>query len=463
MSRSVEHAKIETPTSRAKLKRGKRHYQLILTGKAHLGYRREEGAPHGRWFLRRNLGDEKYQYLRLLGVADDQKGIKADGVMVLDFEQAKATAIKTLEDKRATKRPKGSHTVQNALEKYIKHLENEGKRFKEVRQRAEALIYPDLGKIKLVDLTSDHIEDWKAGLVTKPARLRTKKGAKEHNTKPDPIEGEAERKRKNSANRVLGMLRAALNYIYREYQRKAKEQWADTDDAWAFVKRYKKADAARPGYLQIDEAKRLINACDPEFRLLVQAALQTGCRYGELCRLRVRDFKRDIGKVEIRISKSGHPRHVILTAEGVAFFTQITAGRPPKEIMLRHNQGRAERVLERHRHRLEREGKAAGQARVDEGEWRQAEQTVPMREACQRAGIDPPINFHALRHSWASLSLMGGTPMMVVAENLGHKDTQMVQKHYGHLSDGYKEKAIRDGAPKFGFVADTNVAMLKAS
>jgi hypothetical protein len=29
------------------------------------------------------------------------------------------------------------------------------------------------------------------------------------------------------------------------------------------------------------EAKRLINAAEPDFRLLVQAALQTGARYGE--------------------------------------------------------------------------------------------------------------------------------------------------------------------------------------
>jgi hypothetical protein len=40
MSRSVEHAKIETPTSRAKLKRGKRHYQLKhhIFGRGDLGF-----------------------------------------------------------------------------------------------------------------------------------------------------------------------------------------------------------------------------------------------------------------------------------------------------------------------------------------------------------------------------------------------------------------------------------------
>jgi hypothetical protein len=43
-------------------------------------------------------------------------------------------------------------------------------------------------------------------------------------------------------------------------------------------------------------------------------------------------------------------------------------------------------------------------------------------------------SFHALRHTWASLAVMGGVPLLVVAKNLGHVDTRMVEKHYGHLA-----------------------------
>jgi hypothetical protein len=45
---------------------------------------------------------------------------------------------------------------------------------------------------------------------------------------------------------------------------------------------------------------------------------------------------------------------------------------------------------------------------------------------------------------------MNGVPLMIVAENLGHADTRMVEKHYGHLAPGYVADAIRAGAPKFG-------------
>ena len=73
-----------------------------------------------------------------------------------------------------------------------------------------------------------------------------------------------------------------------------------------------------------------------------------------------------------------------------------------------------------------------------------------MHEACKQATIDPPLNFHALRHTWASLSVMGGMPLMVVAKIFGHADTRMVERHYGHLAPSYVADAVRKHAPRFG-------------
>ena len=69
---------------------------------------------------------------------------------------------------------------------------------------------------------------------------------------------------------------------------------AASDLAWGKVKPFKNVDAARLRYLTIAEAKRLINASEPDFRLLVQAALQTEVRYSELARLTVSDFNPDV-------------------------------------------------------------------------------------------------------------------------------------------------------------------------
>jgi hypothetical protein len=48
---------------------------------------------------------------------------------------------------------------------------------------------------------------------------------------------------------------------------------------------------------------------------------------------------------------------------------------------------------------------------------------------------------------------MNGVPLMIVAKNLGHSDSRMVEKHYGHLAPSYIADAIRAGAPRFGTVA----------
>ena len=75
-----------------------------------------------------------------------------------------------------------------------------------------------------------------------------------------------------------------------------------------------------------------------------------------------------------------------------------------------------------------------------------------MRAACAHARIKPAVGFHTLRHTWASLTTMAGVPLLVVAKNLGHTDTRMVEKHYGHMAPSFIAKAIRRGAPRFGKV-----------
>ena len=184
----------------------------------------------------------------------------------------------------------------------------------------------------------------------------------------------------------------------------------------------------------------MINATQDEFRDLVRAALLTGCRFGELATLQIRDFNSDVGTLHIRASKSSKDRHVWLTDEGVALFGRLSAGRPGVELMLR---------------------------KADGDRWGKSNQARPMAEACAVANIEPPVSFHTLRHTYASHAIMGrkvkkedgseevvAAPLMVVAQNLGHADTRMVEKHYGHLSKSYVANAIRTAAPRFGIVPE---------
>jgi integrase len=165
----------------------------------------------------------------------------------------------------------------------------------------------------------------------------------------------------------------------------------------------------------------------------VQAALQTGARYGELIRLQVHDFNPDSGTLAIRQSKSGKARHVVLTEEGVSLFQQLSVARNSSELLLRRENGEP---------------------------WKSSHQGRPMREACNVAKITPSISFHGLRHTWASLAVMARMPLIVVARNLGHADTRMVEKHYGHLAPSYVTDAIREHAPRFG-IESSNVTPLR--
>jgi integrase len=102
-------------------------------------------------------------------------------------------------------------------------------------------------------------------------------------------------------------------------------------------------------------------------------------------------------------------------------------------------------------------GKADGPRRRG---WGDGHQQDPMERACECAGI-PHLGFHQLRHTYASLPLMSGMPMMVLARNLGHRDTRMVEHQCGHLLRSYEDEMIEAHAPKFGIETDTKLAAIR--
>jgi integrase len=290
--------------------------------------------------------------------------------------------------------------------------------------RAEAFILPQLGDVKVADLSAAQIRAWHAALAKSPPRVRTGKGERQRHGELES--DEAKRRRKSSANRVLTVLKGALNHAFREGE-------LETDIEWRRVRPFKGVEAARLRYLTVAESKRLINACQGAFRRLASAALASGMRYGELARLTVKDFNPEAGSLLVYRSKSGKPRHVLLTDEATALFAFWCAGRASSDLIFRTDRG---------------------------APWSTSMQCRPMREACQRAGI-ADANFHSLRHTWASLAVMQGTPLMVVARNLGHSTTKMVEAHYAHLSPGHMRDAINAGAPRFGLKADSTVTPLR--
>jgi integrase len=392
----------------------------LIRGRAHLGWQRWPEDPAGRWVLRRFLARNKYRVVEL-GTADD--AAEADGVRVFNFAQAEAMAREMLDVAPAVVH---RLTVQQAMTRYIDYKRGLGQPVTDVVSRSTVHILPALGDCVVAELTAERLRKWLAVMAAQPAQSRPKGNKPQY--QPAPANDDAVRARRASANRVLTMLKAALNHAFDEGHVSNRDAWGRK------LKPFRDVEVARVHYLDVAQARRLVNAADADFRPLVRAALETGCRYSELTRLEVADFNQDAGTLAIRKSKSGKPRHVVLTPEGADFFRQHCAGQGRGTLMFRRGDG---------------------------APWRKSEQARPMRAACERARIVPAVGFHALRHSWASLAVMAGVPLLVVARNMGHADTRMVEKHYGHLAPSFITEAIHAGAPRYGIKTSKRVVPFK--
>ena len=425
MARTVRDAKLDSRAARLRLGiRSEPYWRTLEKGFA-LGYRRR--ANGGTWLARRWSATGTYLEHKLATTDDLQD---ADGVSVLDFSQAQQLAREwwRLEQRREEGHDARTDpfTVTDAVADYLKVLQRRGgKSVYHARRVAETHIVPALGPLQAAKLTAKRIENWHHDLAEKPALARSKPGKKPNFRKVDnSVDGV--RKRRATANRILTVLKASLNHAW-------KSGHVPIDDAWRRVRPFRAVDTARIRYLKEDECVRIVNACEPAFRNLVHGALLTGCRYSELTAMRVADFNSDAGTVTVRNSKAGKPRHVVLTEEGQELFAVLTAGKESEALIF---------------------------TRADGGMWRASHQLRPMTEACMHARIKPIISFNILRHTHGSMLAMKHVPMGVIAQQLGHADTRMTEKHYAHLSGGYVADTIRAHFPKLRIDADHKVASL---
>ena len=423
MARVAQDTKLAKRENRLDLTARKKPYWMTLNEGEHLGYYR--GARVGKWVARyRRAGAAGNYQEATIAEADDTAD--ADGSVILNFKQAQYAARKWfLSLERNGGRRTGAYTVSDALDDYLAGFQ--GKDLANTSRRIEAIVRPQMGKHEVAKLTTKTINDWLLSLASAPARLRTAKGAEQQNVRETADTEEARRSRRSSANRILTILKAALNAAYREGK-------ASADDAWRRVKPFAKADAPKLRYLSDDEARRLVNACDPSFRPLVQAALLTGARYSELAGLEVRDFDRQSQTVWLRETKAGIARAVYLEGEGVRLIEQATLGKPSDGLIF---------------------------PRPDGKRWGPSQQARPLAAACAAAQL-APTGFHDLRRTYGARLALRGVPMAVIAEALGHADERITRRHYAHLSKSYVADTVRNAVTGLGIVDSGNVVRLEA-
>ncbi len=411
--RRPRDSKLDSRTARLKAKVSRHPYARTLQrGVALLYYR---GATRGSWSVRVFVGKAagRRPYVEAeLGQADDFA--ESDGKSILTFSEAVAAAFDKAQAIATGQRHIGPYTVLQAVNDYLADAEAKKKSFRDIKARLERHVTPLFGARRVSSLTHGEIEEWHRDLAKLGAFKRPKNnptGGRKRQQVKDP------RARKVSANRELSYFKAALNRAY-------KLGHAKDNSAWRLVQPFEGVEQPRVQFLSAAEAERLINACeDPAFRDLVQGALLTGCRYGELGRLRALDYDAERGIVFIEKAKAGRARHVPLSREGVALFDRLTVGKLREALIFLRANGRG---------------------------WGPSDNLPPMKVACARAKLQG-YTFHQLRHTYASALAGVGVSMKIIAENLGHYDTAITEKHYAHLIDSVRHTAVQL-LPSFGIV-----------
>lgn len=191
-----------------------------------------------------------------------------------------------------------------------------------------------------------------------------------------------------------------------------------------------KENNQRLRFLTNDEIIKLLDACPLHLGHIVEVAIHTGMRRGELLSLKWEQIRN--GFIYLTITKSGKPRQVPINDTLATLFQVIRkeqkVGMEYVFIYSRKNKRKKEAV-----------GSAADVLNVVEGNPVSSLKTS-FSSALRRAGIQD-FKFHDLRHTFASQLVMNGVNLKAVQELLGHADIKMTMR-YAHLSQDHLQDAV---------------------
>ncbi|MDG2518083.1 tyrosine-type recombinase/integrase [Lysobacter soli] len=365
-----------------------------------IGY--AKGARDVSWFVRQRVAGA-YRKQRV-GTPDD--AVKADGTIVLSYTQAvKLATTMQLDDRKPLPRHYSDGlSLNQVFDDYLEQRQvTPGGRFNRVMPTSTAQMSKqvwgrharnDIGSRLVTALDAKAMRKWHAKMASVAPTVR---GRTQEFDATDP---EQVRSRRATANRILTMAKAALTWA-----RQHDVLPADMPDWWRNVSPFALGDDPVPRMLDKNEVSRLLSAASPDLRTLLQGALMTGARYGELCTMRVRDFDATHGTVNIRQSKTYKTLTQPLTPEGIALFDALTTGRKQDEPIFVRESGAA---------------------------WARSDGAKPMAAAVRAAQLEG-VTFKTTRATYGKLLLVATKDIELVAKALGHSDSRITRKHYAAL------------------------------
>ena len=190
--------------------------------------------------------------------------------------------------------------------------------------------------------------------------------------------------------------------------------------------------------LSPEQARAFLEAAQGDrFHALYVLALSTGMRQGELLALRWQDLDLEKGTAQVRGSLEQGTRAIAETKTGGSR-RQVTLTRAAVEALRRHRRAQAEERLRAVY--WEDRGLVFSTdigTPVDVGNLVRRS----FKPLLQRAGL-PPIRFHDLRHTAATLLLGHGVHPKMVADLLGHTRISTTLDLYSHVTPTMQREAV---------------------
>lgn len=359
---------IDSKTKRDRLTTRREPYWAVLQKGAAIGYRKLENG-NGTWIARWRDDEGKQKY-RALGEFDD-----FDTAAKLGREWV--TSCEGGVTHKAT-------TVKEACEAYVNALKAEGRKdtAKDAEGRFTRLVYfASIGKLAIDKLKTSNIQKWMNDQIDDD----------------EDADDEDIRRSKDSANRNLATLKAALNMAMHN-------RLVATDAGWKTVRAFAKVGAQRrDAFLSMEQRKALLDSCTDDLKVLVKAMLLTGARPGELAKLNANDYDKHLGCITLT-GKTG-PRTVALSTAATGFFSEAAKDKIGATPMLTTSYGQ----------RWNKDG------------WKKV-----FKEAVTAAKLPDTVVLYSLRHTAISEMILAGMDSFIVAKLAG-TSVAMIESNYGHL------------------------------
>lgn len=192
--------------------------------------------------------------------------------------------------------------------------------------------------------------------------------------------------------------------------------WKMTDEAVIItVRRVKalKGEVKRLRYLSVQECQELFNSCDAYLKPIVQFALNSGCRRGEILNLKWDNVDLKHGFISLIETKNGERRETPINDTLRSVLQGITRRLDVPYVFFDSETGGPASI------RFEKRFKTA----------------------VKKAGIKD-FHFHDLRHTFASHLVMAGVDITTVSKLLGHKSLTMTLR-YSHLAPAHLQAGIK--------------------